>query len=123
LDREVDDGSLVLDIGWLKQASGSFHRTKLNLHTDLGEKRRVLVVEELCQRQNYASLTKNEKADVAVDASLNRFDPLARTSGDMLQDFRHHLWQKHFLEHLPAYDGANFRGDDGFRLNVDAYAE
>jgi hypothetical protein len=41
----------------------------------------------------------------------------------MLQDFRHHLWQKHFLEHLPAYDGANFRGDDGFRLNVDAYAE
>jgi hypothetical protein len=50
LDREVDDGSLVLDIGWLKQASGSFHRTKLDLHTDLGEKWRVLVVEELRQR-------------------------------------------------------------------------
>ena len=47
LVREVYDGLLVLDVGGRKQASGGLHRTKINLHTDLGEERRVLVIEEL----------------------------------------------------------------------------
>ena len=54
LRRQVDDGPLVLNIGRWKQPSRSFHRTKVNLHTNLGEKRRVLVVEELRQSQRYA---------------------------------------------------------------------
>ena len=53
LRRQVDDGPLILDIGRRKQTSRSFQRTKVNLHANLGEKRRVLVVEELRQRQNY----------------------------------------------------------------------
>lgn len=74
-------------------------------------------------RQNYASLLKNEIADVTVDASLNCLNPLTRIFGDMLQDLRHHFGHEHLLEHLPAYDGANFRGNDGFLLHVDAYAK
>ena len=54
LRRQVDDGPLVLDIGRRKQSSRRFHRTKVNLHTNLREKRRVLVVEELRERQQYA---------------------------------------------------------------------
>lgn len=47
LCREVCYGTIVLYIGGLEQASGSFHRTNVNLHTDLREKGRVFVVEEL----------------------------------------------------------------------------
>jgi len=107
----------------LKQASGSFHGTQINLHADLGEKRRVLVVEELHRRQNYAPLSKNEYTDVTVDASLNRLNPLTRILGNMLEDLRRHFRHEHLFEHLPTHDGANFRWDDGFLLNVDAYAK
>jgi hypothetical protein len=34
--------------------------------------------------QNYALLSKNENADVTVDASLNRLNPLTRIFGDVL---------------------------------------
>lgn len=54
LDGKVNNRSLVLDVRRLKQASLSFHGLKVNLHTNLGEKWRVLVVEELNRRQNYA---------------------------------------------------------------------
>lgn len=47
LVREVYYGLLVLNVGRREQPSGGLHRTKINLHTDLGEKRRVLVIEEL----------------------------------------------------------------------------
>ena len=66
---------------------------------------------------------KYEKADLAADASLNCFNPLTRIFGDLLQDLRHHLRHEYFLVHLPAYDGANFGGDDYFLLYVDAYPE
>jgi len=75
------------------------------------------------RRQNYASLSDNEGADVAVDASLNCLNPLTRIFGNVLQNLRHHLWHEHLLEHLPAYDGANFGGNNGFLLDVDAYAK
>jgi len=66
---------------------------------------------------------KNEKADVTVDASLNRLNPLTRIFGDLLKDLRHHFRHEHLLVHLPANDGTNFRGDDRFLLDVDAYAK
>ena len=53
LDGKVNDRPLVLDVGRLKETSLSFHGLKVHLHTNLGEKRRVLVVEELHRRQNH----------------------------------------------------------------------
>jgi hypothetical protein len=69
------------------------------------------------------ALSKKEETDLAIDASFNRFDPLARIFGDVLQDLRRHLRHEYFLKHLSAYDSADLRGDDYFLLDVDAYAE
>lgn len=38
LDRKVNDGPPVLDVGRLEQAGVNFHRTKRNFHADLREK-------------------------------------------------------------------------------------
>ena len=116
---------MVLNIGGLKQASGGFHRTDVNLHADLREKGRVFVVEELHGPLGLNSLkkTKSAKAHIALDASLDRFDPLARIFGNMLQELRHLIRHERFLEHLPANNRADLHGDNCFLLDIDADAK
>ncbi|KAH9011481.1 hypothetical protein EDB85DRAFT_2159915 [Lactarius pseudohatsudake] len=41
-------------------------------------------------------------AHIALDATLDHFDPLTRDFGNMLQDLRHLLRKEHFLVHLPT---------------------
>ena len=86
LYREVCYGIMVLYIGGLKQASGGFHRTDVNLHADLGEKRRVLVVEELRESLGLSLTKKTQctKAYIALDASLDRLDSLTRIFRNVL---------------------------------------
>ena len=82
LYREVRYGIMVLYIGGLKQASGGFHRTDVNLHADLGEKRRVFVVEELREPLGLRFNQKNPEHE-----SLHRLGRLARLPRFAHEDF------------------------------------
>lgn len=121
LYREVCYGTLVLYVGGLKQASGGFHRTDVNLHANLGEKGRVFVVEELRGPLglNCTKKTKTGEAHIALDASLDRLDPLTRTFRNMLQELRHLIRKERFLVHLPANNRAYLHGNNRFPLHVD----